>query len=168
MGLLVFAIGCGGGGASSPDAAFKDYQAAMKAKDGDKVWNLTSKEGRGHIDEAAKMMKAQVNEGLKQLDKLTGEQKKIAEKLMDEQISKMFGMTVGEITKMDGKGLLTFMLKNAEKMGKGDEINEITGATLQDLKVEGDKATAKVKTAKKTEPISFVKEEGSWKVTPPK
>src|SRR5437588_6206891 len=97
-GLLLFVVGCGGG-ASSPDAAFKDFQAAVKAKDADKAWNLMTKEAQGQMDTIAKGAKEAMDEGLKKLEKLPADERKKKE----EEIAKDSGMSVAEMKAFDGK-----------------------------------------------------------------
>ncbi len=162
LGVLVL-VGAGSvlyaaGGAATPEAAFKEFQAAIKAKDADKAWKLLSKDARTELDKAARMME----EGLKVLDKLPEEQRKLAE----EQIAKKLGVSIAELKKADGKKLLGLALKNPNLGGK-DGLDQVTSATLENVKVEGDKATGTVKTRDKSEPIRFTKEGGSWKITPP-
>ncbi len=147
------------GGAATPEAAFKDFQAAVKAKDGNKTWALLAKDSQAKMELMAGLMKEQ----FKKLADLPEEQRKAIE----EQLTKAFGMTLAEIQKMDGKAMLTFSLKNAAKFGKGDPFADVAESTLEDVKVDGDKATAKVKTKTKTEPLEFRKEGGSWKIQMP-
>jgi hypothetical protein len=150
--------GSGGKGAATPEEAFKGFKAAIQAKDADKTWALLSAESR-------KVMEAQVDamkEGLKKLDSATEEQRKMA----SDMYVKMFGMKLEELKKLDGKGMLSISFK----MFEGKEENpfkDVGAATLEKVKVEGDKAKGKVKTPTKTEDIEFVKEDGSWKVTLP-
>lgn len=160
-GLLLFVVGCGGGGgAASPDAAFKDFQAAVKAKDGEKAWNLLSKEGKSEIEQGVALVKGLMEGFFKQLDKAPPAEKKAAEEKM--------GMSLAEFKAMDAKGFFVFGIKHGDKgPNSGNEMKQFTDATLENLKVEGDKATATMKSGDKTKPISFVKEGGSWKITPP-
>ncbi len=151
----MFAIGCGGG-ASTPEAAFKDFQAAVKAKDGDKAWNLMSKDTQNQMDQMAKA----IPEQLKMFDKLPAELRKGAEEKMAEQ----FGISAADLKTLDGKKLFTAILKSPKL---SEKFNEVTSATLENVKVEGDKATGTVKTGSKTEPIGFAKESGSWKISMP-
>src|SRR5262249_1774505 len=139
----------------------KEFQAAVKAKNGDKAWALLSKESQMKMELVVGLMKEQ----FKKLDDLPEEKRKEIEEL----ISKKLGMPLADLKKMDGKKFFGFALKNAEKFAGpgGDGLKELHEATLEDLKVEGDKATAKVKTSKKSDPIHFIKEGGSWKVTMP-
>ncbi|HYT90664.1 MAG TPA: hypothetical protein VEL76_18295 [Gemmataceae bacterium] len=148
------------GGPVTPEAAFQEFQAAIEAKDGERAWKLLSKHSQAELNAAVQ----QLTQAFKMLANLPPEQRKTAE----EQIAKVFGMSVAELQKMDGKGLLGFSLKNAQKLGKGsDALTEITTAPLENVKVEGDRATATVKTKTKSEPLRFIHEGGSWKITPP-
>jgi hypothetical protein len=159
-GLLLFVIGCGGG-SSTPEAAFKDFQAAVKARDADKAWNLLSKESQGQMDTAAKMMSAQLGA----LDKLAPD----ARKQMEEAMAKGLGMSADELKTLDGKKMFNLVLKKSEQGGKGgDGIDEFASASLENVKVEGDKASGTFKTSKKSDTVHFVKEGGSWKITMPK
>ena len=71
---------------------------------------------------------------------------------------------VGKLKNLDGKTLFGAVLKNPKA---SEKLNEVTSATLENVKVEGDTATGTVKTGNKSEPMRFVKEGGSWKITPP-
>jgi hypothetical protein len=157
-GLLLFAVGCGGGGAT-PEAAFKEFQAAVKAKDGDKAWNLLSKDAQSQMEVGVKTIKALLEPMFKQLEKATPAELKAAEEKM--------GMTLAEFKALDAKGFFTLGLKKADKAPQGKGLDEIASATLENVKVEGDKATGTVKTANKSVPIQFVKEGGSWKIMLP-
>jgi len=147
------------GGAATPEAAFKEFQAAIKAKDGNKAWTLLTKDSQAKMEQMAAKMK----DDFKKIADLPEEKRKVIE----EQITKVFGMSLAEIQKMDGKAVLNFGLKNAAKFGKGDPFTEVAESTLEDLKVDGDKATAKVKSKTKTEPLEFRKEGGSWRIQMP-
>src|SRR5438093_1160152 len=87
--LLVVAVGCGGGGAATPEAAFKDFQAAAKAKDADKMWGLMSKETQGQFDMIAGLMKGMLGA----FDKLAGAELKAAEEAMQKES----GMSLAEL-----------------------------------------------------------------------
>jgi hypothetical protein len=154
-GLLLFAVGCGGSG-STPEAAFKEFQAAIKAKDADKAWNLMSKSAQSKMDDAAKAM----TEKFKVLDTLPPEVRKKAE----QEAAKQSGLSLDELKSASGKTLFKAFMKSP---ASDEGMKEITSGTLENVKVDGDKATGTVKTAKKSDPISFVKEGGSWKITPP-
>lgn len=158
-GLLLLAVGCGGSG-SSPDAAFKEFQAAIKAKDADKAWNLLSKSAQAKMDDQAKGM----TEPLKMLDKLPPEKRKEAEAAMAQKL----GLSADQLKSATGKTVFSLAVKTPEKFpGAEEAMKELSSSTLESVKVDGDKATGTVKTAKKSEPITFVKEGGSWKITPP-
>jgi hypothetical protein len=150
--LMLFVAGCGGGGAATPDAAFKDFQAAFKAKDGEKAWNLMSKDAQAKMEEVAKGLKKM----LELFDKLPADARKAAE----EKAAKESGMTLDELKSLDGKRLFVTGIKAIP----ADKLSEVTGATLENVKIDGEKATASIKSGSKTEPIRFVKESGSWKI----
>jgi hypothetical protein len=152
-GSMLFAAGRG---PATPEAAFKEFQAAIKAKDGERAWKLLSKEGQGQMEKQVEAMK----ESFKVLEKLSADQLKQVE----EQIVQKFGVGLAELKKMDGRKLFALALKAPEA---ADKLKAVTSATLEDLKVEGDKATATVKALGKSEPIRFIREGGSWKITPP-
>jgi hypothetical protein len=160
-GLLLLSARCLAGGAASPEAAFKGFRAAVTARDGNKAWNLLTKESQDKLNAVVNTMKDQ----LKKLDDLPPEQRNAVE----EQFSRQFGMTLSELRRIDGKGLLVFSLKNIEKFSKGkdDLLAEVASATLEDVRVDGDMATGSVKTKMKTEPIQFRKERGSWRIVLP-
>src|SRR4051812_28176984 len=85
------------GGAATPEAAFKEFQDAAKTKDADKAWKLLSMKGQDDLNSAVGLMKEQ----FKKFDKLPPEQLKV----IDEQFAKLFGKTLAEMQKLDGKGL---------------------------------------------------------------
>ena len=154
---ILFAAGCGG--KSGPEGAFKEFQTAVKAKDSDKAWNLLSKSSQSMMDGMAKGM----TDEFKKLDDLPEQVKKLAM----EKVAKETGLSTADLKSIDGKKLFGLAMKNP-KVSKGEgSIEEFGSATLEGVKVEGDKASGTVKMGNKTEPISFVKESGSWKVTLP-
>jgi hypothetical protein len=154
------------GGAATPEAAFKEFQAALTAKDGAKAWKLLSTEAKKQIDRAAAQLAATLKDQFKKFEELPAEQ----QEAIKQQFAKQFGMSVPELLKLDGKGLFAFSIKNAEKLAKGAKgfLDDLPSATLENVKVNGDKATGTVKTKTKSEPLDFVKEGDSWKITPPK
>jgi hypothetical protein len=154
-GLLLFVIGCGGG-ASTPEGAFKEFQGAIKAKDGEKAWNLLSKEAQGQMEMGAKLLKAMMEPIFAKLEKATPDELKAAEDKA--------GISMADFKAMDAKRLFVLTVQKADKAPQGKGLDEITTATLENVKVEGDKATGTVKTASKSAPIQFVKEGGSWKI----
>jgi hypothetical protein len=50
LAAAITATGCGREGGI--EKAFKEFQSALKAKDGDKVWSLLAEETRGYFDKA--------------------------------------------------------------------------------------------------------------------
>jgi hypothetical protein len=149
-GLTLFAAGCGG---ATPEAAFKDFQAAIKAKDADKLWNVMSKDAQTKAERTA----SSISEQLKMLDKLPPEQRKLAEEKMAEAL----GVTAADLKTLDGKKLFSISLKNPKTE---EALKNVASATLENVKVEGDKATGTVKTGTKSDTLHFVKEGGSWKL----
>jgi hypothetical protein len=148
------------GGAATPEAAFKEFQGAFKAKDGEKVWGLLSKESQAKLDRLVAVMRQQ----MKALEKLTPEQRK----QIEDQLAKKLGMPLADLLKMDGKQLFVYSVKNAGTLGNSNaSFQQFLSATLEDVQVDGDKATANLKTAMKSNRVRFVKEGGSWKVTMP-
>jgi|GEM_PF-2781865 len=134
--LLPFALtGCGGSGASSPTDAVK---GAFEAG------------AKGDVKAALSYMAAA---DIKQQAART---RKLIKS--DEESAKEWGLTGEEADKLSDEELL---LKDPSK-GNGMDVSKIE---YLDEKIDGDKATVKLKMAGNAMTMNCVKEDGSWKVT---
>lgn len=67
---------------------------------------------------------------------------------------------------LDAKILKTLGGKDGcVKAAKADDSNKDPAVKINEIKIDGDKATAKVKGAQGDQTINFIKEDGDWKVT---
>jgi hypothetical protein len=128
---MAFGVGCGAG----PDAALKEWNAAVKAKDGAKCWTLLSASSKAAFDKLAASLKGG-----------------------DKEMAAGFGVTEAEMKALDGKTLFGGGLKSP-----AGPVVEVPEAALESVKVEGDKATPMLKGGIPG-PLTLVKEEGAWKV----
>jgi hypothetical protein len=151
--LLAVVVGCNktadhspAGGASPEEAQvrekYKDLQAALKAQDADKLWDLLSKKSQAEAEQSAKDVRAAY------------EQAGPEEKARQE---KSLGLGGAELGKLAGPGFL----KTKRFVRKYDEVPE---SPAERVTVERDNATVYF-----TEPdgdkekIIFVREDGQWK-----
>jgi hypothetical protein len=138
----------GGGDEAAVKETFAAVQAAIKAKDAAKTWDLLSADGRADADRAAKALQDAYA-------KATPEQKA--------QQEKDLGLSAADLGALTGQGYLK--TKRFLGISKVDELPE---GKLTKVTVQGDQATIDY-----TEPdgdkekLSLVREGGGWKVTLP-
>jgi hypothetical protein len=175
--------------AATPEAIFKQAQAAGEKQDFKALGACMTKEGRdamaGMMAFAGMMMQA--------FAELGGEEGKKAGQAIKTVFDK-HGLTEGVLKKLEGEAnpmedpakaiaalvkpikdrdaFLGDMMKALNSLGQGkasDDMPFTKDAKLSDVKIDGDKATGKVafKTKKgdeKSEDIEFKKEGGGWKI----
>jgi hypothetical protein len=126
--------------------AFEAFQAAIKAKDAEKLWGLLDSDSRGDAERAAKAIKAAYA-------KASAEQKA--------ELEKKLGLAGDELAKLTGAGFL----KTKRFLGKYDEvpgskIEKVTvqrnSAKVQYVEEDGDKETMKL-----------IRQDGKWKLSVP-
>jgi hypothetical protein len=126
--------------------AFATLQAAIKAKDGAKIWKLVDSDTRADAQKDAKKVKGLYNKG-------TDKQKA--------DLEANLGLAAADFPKLDGE----MMLRTKRFLGKYDEVptSKVTGvsiqgdsATLNYLEADGDK-----------EKLTYTRQEGKWKVALP-
>ncbi len=124
--------------------AFQGFQAAVKTRDADKLWDLLDKGSRAAADAAAKEIQA-------------GYQK--ANDTAKLKLEKALGLTREELAGLTGK----LFLKSNKYFGK---YHEVSTSKIDKVTVQGDKATVfyteedgdKVK-------LEFAREDGKWKAS---
>ncbi|HYT93281.1 MAG TPA: hypothetical protein VEL76_31470 [Gemmataceae bacterium] len=148
--LLVLVIGCSGRSSEDEKQAketFLAFEAAVKAKDPDKIWDLLATDSREDADRAAKTLK----EAYLKAD--TKEKKAEQEKKA--------GLKGDELTGLTGR---LFLKSNQFHSG---EAEELPGSTFESVVVTGDQAkvTYIENTPKKEEEkLKLVRENSKWKV----
>jgi hypothetical protein len=151
--LVVLALGAWGCSSKSADPeeeavrkAFADFQAALKARDPEKIWGLLDDDSRAEADRAAK----DIHDAYAKAD--------AAGKAETE---KALGLSAAELAALDGKGFL----KTSRFHGK---YHEVPDSKVEKVVVQGDKATLTyVEEDGDKEKLSFVKQAGQWKVSVP-
>jgi hypothetical protein len=126
--------------------AFAAFQAAMKARDADKLWALLDSESQADAERAAQGIKTAY-------EKASAEDKAQQEKAL--------GLSGAELASLSGRGFL----KSKRFLGKYDEIVE---SKLDKVTVQGDSATAAYTEADgDKEKLTLVRQDGRWKVSVP-
>ncbi len=153
--LGAVAVGCStsadrpGAKAASQDEeqvrqTFVAYQAALKARDGDKLWSLIDSDARADAEKAAKDAQAAY-------DKASPEEK-------PERVKAM-GLTKAEMAKLTGP----LFLKSNRFHGKYAEVED---STIDKIEVQGDKATVfYTEPDQDKEKLTLVRQDGKWKVS---
>jgi hypothetical protein len=125
---------------------FAALQAALKARDADKVYALLDRESKADAERAAKAVQAAY---AKALDKEKSEQEK------------GLGLSGTELAALTGPGFL----KSKRFHGKYEELPD---SKIDKVTLQGDKAVVNYTEADgDKEKLSFVRQEGQWKVTLP-
>jgi hypothetical protein len=150
---LGLVVGCSGGpqtaqgkGEDQVRESFTALQAALKAKDADKIWALLDAESQADAERAAQGIKAAY-------EKASADEKAQQEKAL--------GLTGPELSSLSGRAFL----KTKRFYGKYDELPE---SKLDKVTVQGDSATVNyVEPDGDKEKLTLVRQEGHWKVTLP-
>jgi len=125
--------------------AFTDFQAAMKAKDGEKLFGQLDSESQADAERAAQALKDAYT-------KATPAEKGEKEKAL--------GLSAAELAALDAKGFL----KSKRFHGK----YEIAESKFEKATIQGDKATVTyLEDAGDKEKLTLVKQGGAWKVSIP-
>jgi hypothetical protein len=185
---LLFCSGCGqqGGGAKSPDDAFKAWTEAAGKEDFKAFASLLTKDSRSAL--AARFMmeltndlrvnqnnhdRVQTIESLLKRHGLTEraieDKEAKASEAPDNKASAKEVIALGEMAK-DRIGFLDDTLRTLKKLAplEKNPLEGVSTGTLKDVKVDGDsatgKATATIAGAEKTDTVHFRKEDGAWKI----
>jgi hypothetical protein len=126
--------------------AFAAFQAALKAKDAEKLWTLLDAESQADAERAAQAVKAAY-------EKAGADDKAQQEKAL--------GLSSTELSSLSGRGFL----KSKRFHGKYDEL---PGSKIDKITIQGDSATVNyTETDGDKEKLTLVRQEGRWKVTVP-
>jgi len=121
---------------------FADIQAALKARDMDKVWSLLSSKSRAAAEEEAQAIRTDYEKA--------GPPERAAQE-------KKLGLSGQDLAKLTGTGFL----KTALFLRKYDEVAE---STVERLTVGGDSVTVYFKEPDgDREKLAFLQEAGQWK-----
>ncbi len=151
LACVAFALGCAkttdvpaAGGDERVRESFVALQAALKARDADKLWPLLDDESRADAERAAKA----VQETYAKAD--------AAEKAEQE---KALGLAGPELAGLTGKGFL----KTKRFHGKYEELSQ---STIDKITVQGDQATvAYTEPDGDKEKLTFVRQGGQWRAS---
>ena len=126
--------------------AFEAFQAAIKAKDADKLWSLLDTDSRDDAERAAKAVKAAYA-------KASAEQKADMEKRL--------GLPGDELAKLTGAGFL----KTKRFLGKYDEV---PGSKIEKITIQGQSAKVNyVEEDGDKETMKLVHHDGKWLLSVP-
>jgi hypothetical protein len=151
--LFVFALGCSkttdsaAGPAEGPvRESFAALQAALRARDGDKIWTLLDSESRGDAERAAKAVQAAYSK---------------ADPTEKSEQEKALGLPGAELAALTPAGFL-----NTKRFhGRYEELSE---SKIDKVLLQGDKATvAYTEPDGDKEKLSLIRQQGQWKVTLP-
>jgi hypothetical protein len=120
------------------------FQAALKARDADKLWSLLDSDSQADAERAAKAVRDTYT-------KATAEQKAKQEEAL--------GLAGAELAELTGKGFLKTNLFHGE-------YDEVPDSTIDKVTVEGNKATAGYTEEdgdKKN--LYLIRQEGKWKLS---
>ncbi len=127
-------------------AAFTAFQAALKARDADKLWSQLDSESQADAERAAKAAKAAY-------EAASGDEKAQQEKAL--------GLSAAEISALTGKGFL----RTKRFQGKYDEVPE---SKLDKVSVQGNTATVNyVEPDGDKEKFTLVRQDGRWALVVP-
>lgn len=182
-GLVTFAVGCGGGGAATPEEAFKNAQAAVEKEDWKTFCGTMTAESQdvfaGGMAMGGMMMQAFAGLGG---EEGAAEAKKIGEVLAKHGITEEFGKKIEDDETIKGpEEAMKKMLepvkdkpqfvadmmaafKGMKGMKDQNPVNKT--ATLKDVKIDGDTAKATIEATidgkTSSSPIAFKKVDGKW------
>ena len=151
--FLVFTPGCSKTTDIAPGSvegpvreSFAALQAALKTRDGDKLWKLLDSESRAEAERAAKAVQA------------TYAKADPTEKSDQEKALGLAGTQLAALTAAD-------FLKSKRFHGKYEELSE---SKIDKVTIQADKATvAYTEPDGDKEKVNFVREDGQWKVSLP-
>jgi hypothetical protein len=154
--LALFLAACGCSKSDTPPAAsaeeeavkkaFIDFQEAMKARDGGKIFGLLDAESQADAERAAQSVKDAYSKAAP------------AEK---DETEKNLGLTAAELGALDAKGFL----KSKRFLGYKN-YHEIPDSKFEKATVQGEKATLHyIEQDGDHEKLSYVKQGGAWKVS---
>ena len=127
--------------------AFGNLQAAIKAKDGDKVWGLMAKDARDDAEREAKVMK-------ESFGKLTGDDKAGYEKKV--------GLSAAELAAITGKAYVK------SKTFYSGEVDELPDSKMDKIVMTGDTGILHyIEEKGDKEKLPVVREEGQWRFAVP-
>ena len=120
------------------------FQAALKARDADKIWALLDSDGQADADRAAKTIREAYA-------------KASAEKKADQE--KAFGLPGAELSELTGKG---FLKTNRFHF----TFREVPDSTIDKVTIGGDTATVAYTEADgDKEKLRLVRQDGKWKLS---
>jgi len=122
---------------------FKTFQTAVKAKDGEKLWDILDTSSREAAEKKAKLFKDAYA-------KANADKKK--------EVEKKLGLSADEMANLNGKTYL----KSTDYYGK---YYEVPGGTIEKIAVDDKKATVFIKEEDgDKEKYDLVNQDGKWKM----
>ncbi len=145
--LIALAVpALGAGDREAVEAAFKAFQAALKAGDAGKIHDLLDGASQAAAERSAQFIKSAYLKG-------TEPQKA--------RIAKLLGLPGAELARLTGRGFL----KSKRFQAKYDEV---PGSKIQEITVRGNRATVVyIEPDNDREKLLFNRQKGKWKVSAP-
>lgn len=152
---LIVLAGCGGAGThgQSKDEdqvrqVFASFQAALKAKDGDKLWGLLAADSQADAEREAQKLREAYNKADAK-DKTKEEEK--------------LGLSAAEIAALKGAGFL-----KSKRFHGAHKYEEIATSKVDKVTVQGDNATVHyLEEDGDKEKFALVRQGGQWKLIAP-
>jgi ketosteroid isomerase-like protein len=147
---LLVAVSSSHSAQNKDEAAVKDawtaLQAAIKAKDGDKLWNLIDSATKADAERAAKKVKADYKKADAEIKAL---------------LEKELGLAANEFAKMTGATIIKTKRFHAR-------WNEIPGSKVEKITVQGDSAVLNyLEEDGDKEKLNYSRQDGKWKASLP-
>lgn len=189
--LTLTCIGCSGNGFESPEACFKSIRTAAHNKDMGALAKCLDEESQnamaGMLVMVGSMMKApgsmaammsggKPEDAQKGIDAIEAAFKKhgLTDELLQKEMAAMQsaggaeGVTHLSTLVKDKPAFIADMYAAMQQLGGaakfGEQFEEQIAGELKDVKIDGDKASAVVVTAKGEEPLAFRKTAAGWKL----
>ena len=147
--------GCGAkGGGPTPEGTFRLYKSAMSDRNFEDVWGMLSAASQERMNQDAAVLSAQA-------EKAEGPGRKALD-----DTARLIGMTLEQMTKMDGRTFFVGLLKMAAETGRED-MDKLARAEISRVETQGQSAQVFIKAdgVEQTDrPMPLVKEGGRWKV----
>ena len=147
--MLVLALtlsACGGGAGATPKSTFEASKNAVANKDWSALFDLIAPSAR------------------KKMEKEFEDQKKLMdnpESMEAKMLMGMLGISAEEMKNMTMRDMFVKMMTTATKMNS-DEVARMKTAKIVETRIDGDKATMKVKMGDREKTITLVREDGKW------
>jgi hypothetical protein len=159
------ASGCGGSG-KPPKQVFKDMVEAAKNEDGKAFMATLTRDSQKTITGVMVVAMMNIKEGEEPLKKHAIDVDVVGEKMVggDPATTMKSMRAIADLVK-DPPGFVHDTIAVMKKVDpKNSPAAGMSGATIKDVKVEGDRARGTAEIEGKTFELPFLKEDGTWKI----